>query len=201
VAEGHRFDRVGVRTWFVLLPLARARGRDDLVRRASLFFEERLKRLPDSHYARVVGPAAHLHFAAFDLEPDFVPDVESTLASFDLDHGGPSWLAAVETIVDKWLEAGELDGAQQALDRMRASLDRGHSAAVTRAAEAVLRARLLLARDEAEPAVSEAARALNLLAGRSPWWRVKAIRVLERAEAANASLLEEAARIESELGI
>src|SRR5882762_6087110 len=98
VAERHRFDRVAVRTWFVLLPLARVRERDDLIGEASQFFATRMSTTPRSHYARVISTAAHLHFAALGLEPAFVPDVESRLPSFDLDHDGPSWLAAVETL-------------------------------------------------------------------------------------------------------
>ena len=189
-----------MRTWFVLLPVARARGREDLIGEASQLFAQRLGNEPDSHYARVIATAAHLHFAASGLEPAFVPDVESRLPSFDLEHDGPSWLAAVETLIETWLEAGELAGAEQALDRMRASLDSGVPSRLSRATEALLRAKLLLVRGEADGAGAEAKRALELLGeGGAPWWRAKAIRALALAGAASPALSDEAARIEQTL--
>ena len=189
-----------MRTWFALLPIARARGREDLIGEASQLFAKRLGNAPDSHYARVIATAAHLHFAAFGLEPPFVPDVESRLPSFDLEHDGPSWLAAVETLVETWLEARELDGAEEALDRMRASLDRGAPSRLSRATEALLRAKLLLARGDPGASAIEAKRALDLLGeGGAPWWRAKTIRALELAGAASPELSDEASRIEQAL--
>jgi tetratricopeptide (TPR) repeat protein len=200
VAARHDFNRVAVRTWFVLLPIARARGREDLIGEASKLFAKRLGNEPDSHYARVIATAAHLQFAASGLEPPFVPDVESRLSSFDLAHDGPSWLAAIETLVAAWLEGGELDGTEQALDRMRASLERGAPSRLARATEALLRARLLLARGDAAASGTEARRALELLGDRgAPWWRAKAIRALERAGEASVELAGEAQAIEARL--
>lgn len=202
VAARHDFSRVAVRTWFVLLPIARARGREDLIGEASRLFAKRLGNEPDSHYARVIATAAHLQFAASGLEPPFVPDVESRLPSFELAHDGPSWLAAIETLVKTWIEAGKLDGAEQALDRMRASLDKGAPSRLARATEALLRAKLLLARGDSRASGSEAKRALELLGdGGAPWLRAKAIRVLEPAGAASPELSDEAVRIEQELSV
>ncbi|MDX6407853.1 MAG: hypothetical protein QOE13_924 [Gaiellaceae bacterium] len=201
IAERHGFDRVAVRSWFVLLPLARARGRDDLVGRGARFFHARMPNPPESPYARVVATAAHLHFAACGFEPDFVPDVDSRLGSFDLDHEGPSWLAAVETLIGRWLDGGQADGAEVALERMRASLDAHRPTPLARATEALLRARLLLFRGQLTDAVAEAERALVLLESRAPWWRAKAIRILEQGGAANARQLEEARTVEARLGI
>src|SRR5207253_374576 len=76
--------------------------------------------IQDSYYARIVVTATHLHLAAAGLEPPVVPRVEERLPSFDLDHAGPSWLAAIEIVVGSWLDAGDYEGAGLALDRMRA---------------------------------------------------------------------------------
>jgi len=103
VGERHDFHRVVVRSWFVLLPLARARGRVDLIQQAYPRFAARKVLESDSHYARIVATAAHLHFAALGLEPAFVPGIEERLRSFELDHSGPSWLAAIETVFGSWL--------------------------------------------------------------------------------------------------
>jgi class 3 adenylate cyclase/tetratricopeptide (TPR) repeat protein len=200
VAAQHDFSRVAVRTWFVLLPIARVRRREDLVGEASQLFAKRLDNAPDSHYARVIATAAHLHFAAFGLEPAFVPDVESRLPSFDLAHDGPSWLAAIETLVETWLEAGELDGAEQALDRMRASLDKGAPSRLARATEALLRAKLFLARGDPAASGIEAKRSLELLGDKgAPWWRAKAIRALERAGEVSVELAGEGQATEARL--
>jgi tetratricopeptide (TPR) repeat protein len=201
LGDTHEFHRLVIRSWFVLLPLARARKQDDLIRQAHPYFVARLGREPDSQYARVVATAAHLHFAAVGLEPHFVPDVEERLASFDLDHAGPSWLASVETLVDVWLESGDSESVALVLDRMRARLDSDRSTALARATEALLRARLLLARGENGEAAGAAERALEELGDHAPWLRAKAIRVLERAGTASQDLLEEARAIETRLGI
>ena len=201
LGESHDYHRVVVRSWFVLLPIARARSRDDLLRQAFVRFEARRGKEPDSPYARVVSTSAHLHFAALGLEPEFVPDIESRLPSFDLDHGGPSWLAAVETLVEAWLGVADYDAAERALDRMSARLDRGHPSSLARATEELLRARLLLARGELPEAAAQAERTLARLGDGAPWWRAKAIRVLEQAGAGDASLAREARSIEEQLRI
>jgi hypothetical protein len=102
-----------------------------------------------------------------------------------MDHTGPSWLACLETVVESWLEAGELDGTEQALDRMRVRLDPSPSARLSRATEAILRGRLRLAQGKVEPALTAAEQALEYTSGGAPWWRAKAIRVLEAAGSAS----------------
>jgi class 3 adenylate cyclase/tetratricopeptide (TPR) repeat protein len=203
VGEAHGYHRVVVRSWFVLLPVARAQGREDLIRRAFPRFEMRARigHEADSYYARIVATATHLHFAAFGLKPPFVPDVEERLPCFDLDHSTPSWVAGIETVVGAWLDADELDAAQRALDRMRARLARGRTTHLAQATEALLRARLLLARSEEAGAVAEAKRVLAGTTASAPWWRAKAIRVLEQAGTAGGLLVDEAKAIEARLGI
>jgi len=178
LGERHGFVRLMFRSWFVLLPIAHELGRDDLARQAFATFEARRDREPDSPYARVVATAAHLHFAAAGLEPRFVPDVGERLPSFDLDHGGPSWFAAVETLIDTWIEAGETAGALRALDVMRARLARGTPSALARGVESILRARVDVARGDRAAALEEAERGLMLLPRRDGSWAEKARRVL-----------------------
>jgi hypothetical protein len=84
---------------------------------------------------------------------------------------------------------------------MRTRLAAGPSTVLSRSTEAILRSRLALARADVETAMAAAEEALAETAGRAPWWRAKAIRVLERAGAANAHLVDEARSIERRLGI
>jgi len=152
---------------------------------------------PDSFYARIVVTAIHLAFADAGLEPAFVPDVELRLPCFDMDHGGPSWLAAVDAVVGCWLEAGELDGVEEALSRMRVSLERSPPTNLAVATEAVLRAQLLARRGAVADAIAaaESARVIH-----APWWRAKASRLVGEL-AGDADGLGEAGRLEQALGL
>ena len=132
--------------------------------------------------------AVQLQLAQAGLEPQFVPEVEWVLPSFDLGHGGPSWLASIETVVESWLAAGDYEGARRALDRMQAGLETELASAV----EALLRARL-----DGEGA----RRVLDLLGENGPWWRAKAIRLLDAAGEADAGLVALADELEAQLGI
>ena len=198
LGEAHGFVRVVLRCWFALLPIAAARGRADLGGQARLRFPPRPADQPMSSYARMMVPAVEAALAELGHARSPVPDPELTLPSFELGHGGPSWLAAVEAVVGTWLAAGELATAGEALERMRRSLDAVPSSRFAAGVEALLRARLLRARGE--EAAAEAGQAVSLLAAQ-PWWRAKAIRVLEAAAGADAELLAEAERLERALGI
>ena len=195
VGDESGFIRVVYRSWFVLSPIAHATGRADLLERTLEHLPAWGEPLPSkSTFARVMVTAVQLRRAEAALEPPFVPEAEWLLPSFDLGHGGPSWIAGVETIVESWLAAGDLDAARQALDRMRVSLETLPTSQLARAVEALLRARL-----ESEP--GEARRALALLGENGPWWRVKAIRLLEAAGEADGGHVALAGELEAQLGI
>jgi hypothetical protein len=194
VGDERGFIRVVYRSWFVLTPIAHAIGRMDLL-------QDSLRPLPvwgdplpsKSTFARVMVTAVQLRRAEAGLESPFVPEAEWLLPSFDLGHGGPSWIAGVETIVESWLAAGDLEVARRALDRMRASLETLPTSQLARASEALLRARL--------EGSDEARRALVLLGENGPWWRAKAIRLLEAAGEADSEQVGLADRLEAQLGI
>ena len=195
--ERHSFHRVVIRSWFVLLPLARSRGRHDLLEQAYPRFAARKGREPDSPYARIVTTAAHLHFAAIGLEPARLPDVDERLASFEGPQRGPSWLAGIRTVVKAWVAADELDGAEAAVARMTASAG---SSTLAYATAATLRSTVLLARGDRTAASAEAERALVLLGDRAPWWRLHALDALAAAGGADA-YRQEAGALGRALGI
>jgi soluble cytochrome b562 len=126
-----------------------------------------------------------------------VPDVATRLPCFDMDHGAPSWLAALEAVVDAWLAAGELDAVDAALVRMRASLARTQPTGLTASTEALLRARLLARQGAVDEAIAAARAACDV---RAPWWRAKASRLLGEL-ADDAQALREAGRLEAALGV
>ncbi len=196
-AEARDLFQLAVRTWFALRPIARARGRTDLIERAFPLFEG-IRGSSDSPYARVIVTAMDVAFAEVGLLPSFVPELEPRLASFDLGYGDPSWIAALEAVVGSWLDAGALADARTALDRLRASLEGRRPSQLALASQALMRSRLLLAEGDAAAAAAEAERALDT---RAPWWRSRALRALAATGAATAEALAEAAALERSLGI
>jgi tetratricopeptide (TPR) repeat protein len=195
--EARDFHRLVVRSWFALRPIAVARGSTGLLEQAYPRFAARTGLEPDSFYARIVTTAMHLAFADAGLEPAFLPDVELRLPCFDMDHGGPSWLAAVDAVVGVWLAAGELDGVEAALRRMRASLARRPPTRLAAATEQLLRARLLAHRGSVEEAIAAARSASDV---RAPWWRAKAARLVGEL-AGDGQALREAEVLERSLGV
>ena len=196
-AEARNVFRIAVRTWFALRPIAQARGRADLVERAFSVFEG-IRGSSDSPYARVMVTAMDLAFAEAGLMPSFVPELEPRLASFDLGYGDPSWIAALEAIVDSWLAAGAPAEARTALERLRASSEGKHVSKLALASHALMWSRLLLAEGDVTAAAAEGERALKTEA---PWWRSQALRTLAAAGAAPDDALAEAAALERSLGI
>jgi hypothetical protein len=146
----------------------------------------------------VIAAAMDLAFADAGLLPPFVPELEPRLVSFDLGYGDPSWMAAVETVVGSWLDAGALADARTALDRLRAATEGGRVSRLARASLALLGSRLELAAGDPAAARAEAERALQT---QSPWWRARALRALAAAGAATPEALDEAAALEQSLGI
>ena len=167
-AEARALFRIAVRTWFALRPIAQARGRTDLIERAFPVFDG-IRGSSQSPYARVIVAAMELAFAEAGLRPAFVPELEPRLASFDLGYGDPSWIAALEAVVESWLDAGAVADARTALDRLRASIEGKRLSQLALASQALMRSRLLLAEGDAAAAAAEAERALDTDA---PWWRV-----------------------------
>jgi hypothetical protein len=181
---------VAYRSWSVLTPIALARRREDLFHGVRQRFPRWGEPGPsDSTFARVMVTAVQLRLAEAGLEAPFVPEVDWLLPSCDLGHGGPSWLASIETIVESWLAAGDDESARRALDRIALHLETRLASAV----QALLRARL--------EGAEEARRALALLGENGPWWRVKAIRLLEKSGEADAEQVALADELEARLGI
>jgi hypothetical protein len=161
-----------------VLPIAAARHDEDLLDTGYVWLTQRFREPENpSPYARVMGAARHLEIASRGLREPFVPDVEERLASFDLRYSAPSWLAALETVFDCWLGAGDVEGAGRALERLEASSSEPGKATLAHATSHLLRAKWLAARDDG--AEEEARIALaGFRESRAPWWIAKALRVL-----------------------
>jgi len=130
--------------------------------------------------------------------PSFVPELEPRLPSFSLGYGEPSWMAALEAVVDTWLEAGALIEARAALDQLQAATEGKRVSQLALASHAIMWSRLLLAEGDAAGAAAAAERALDT---RAPWWRSQALRALGAAGAATPEAIAEAETLERSLGI
>ena len=202
LGEEHGYHRAVVRTWHAILPIAAARGDTELLERAHAWYAERSGELAkvDSLYGRVMSSANHLRLAEAGLEPAFVPEPGPRLDAFALAYAGPSWFAALETVVEAWLGAGELRAVRDALSRLRPAQAR----VGTQLGEGIvdLLAARLYEHDGARAPEEAARQALESFHQVSAcWWATKAIRIIERAGAARDEQVVEADRVERRLGL
>ena len=206
LAERYGYRRVGIRSWYVLVPIASARGDTDLLRGA---FDFSLRERPSfptepAPWARVMSTAADLHFeaAGWERTARYAPNDDAALPAFDAFEGVPSWYAAAETVVASWLRAGSLGRASEALRRVDADLARtADPAPLCLGVGALLDARLKLASGAAgNNALESLPRAEDAFrrAG-APWWLARTLRLLEERGGA-AELAAEAGAIERRLG-
>jgi hypothetical protein len=178
-----------------------ARDRLDLLERAARWFEEHRAIFPPSPYGRFLHAALDCRVAAAGLRPP--PSLGEDLLEFwDEAEGFPSAYAAMDSVIDAWLDAGDIDLARRAVERAAAWVGHPTMAAFYRPEVSLVRSRVLLATGQTETAAETARQALDAFRGlRSPWWIAKAIRGLEDAGAADQALLEVARSIEERLGL
>ena len=204
IGEANAYHRLTVRAVHVAAAIASVRGTRALVERAQRFYEslEGLFEFPDSPYARIMRAASDLEIAEAGLIDPFVPEIEPRIVAFEDEPGGGSWAAAIDRVFRSWLEAGELDGAGRALAVATAALPRYTNIShLGRGSYELLRARFAAATDDPDTAALAGRQALeHFRIASAPWWMAKAIRLLERAGAADYPLVSEAFEIERQLG-
>jgi hypothetical protein len=136
-----------------------------------------------------------------DCWPARETTVEELRPSFEIDVDQPSWYAAIEWILQRWLDAGRVEATTEALRSLEsASLDRS---TIGRSSLALLRGQLLVAQGGSGEALELAgAEALRLARkSESPWWTLKAIRLLEATGRGSTELTDERRVITEALGI
>jgi len=203
LGEANAYLRLTVRTLHVLIPIATVRGDRQIIERAARWYGKLdLSVFPDSPYARIVRAAQDLDIAAAGLGPAYVPEVEPRLASFRDEPGGPSFAAAIDRVLRAWLDAEDVDGAARAVAEMEAGVAGWNEpSALAVGTYDLMRGRVAHATgDDAAAAASGNEALARFRVSNAPWWIAKAIRLLERAGGADASLVEEAEGIENALG-
>ncbi|HXG75791.1 MAG TPA: adenylate/guanylate cyclase domain-containing protein [Gaiellaceae bacterium] len=196
LAEAGSFHRAAARTWFVLVPVAAARGEQGLLERAWAWYAA-LDSFPDSPYGRLSRTAVDVLLASAGLESTFrVPLAELTPS---LEEGGhlPSWLEAVDVVLRDALAAGAVEPARRAVETYRGAHARQPTESGA-AALALLEARLAAA-DGDDAGLRE--RLETLRAHGRPWPLLKALRLLAGAGGATPAELAEAGPLASRLGL
>lgn len=200
-ARRHGFDRVQIRTWFVMAPIAAARRDRDAFARLHDFVSS-LHSAPDSPYARIVLAALELRLADAGYGDVSVPEVAPRLSALDSSLDQPSWVAAVERIVEAWLAAGELEAVRHVLSAAVAARIREGDSLLARPAEALVEARLARAEDRLQDA-EIAARSAAGIAGSAgiAWWQLQALELLAELQAASRDELRQIGSLRAALGI
>lgn len=199
LADRNAYHRVQVRTWFALSPIAAATGRRDLLERAFRWFEGHRAIFPQSPYGRFMHAALDCRFASAGL-PAAPALTEDLLEFWAESEGWASGHAAMETVIQGWLAAGDTELAERAVERAAAWADHPTMTAFYAAGVSLLRSRLLQATGQPQGS-GEAAR-LALAAFRrlrTPWWAAKSIRLLASIGEASADDLVEAEATERTL--
>jgi len=202
LAERYAYHRAAVRTWFVVVAMARAQGDRGILEHAGRWFDDHQSIFPPSPYGKFMHGAVNLHLGAAGLSSASGPSFDDVSAVWDETQGMGSVWDAADTVAQAWLGQGQTDAVRDWL----AGMARWHTHPLTsdlgRGTHALISARLALAdgrRDSARTAAAGAAVAFRR--GPAPWWIAKALRVLEAAGGADERSVAERETIERALGV
>ena len=171
LAERYAYQRLGFRTWVVLLPIAAARRDASLVEA----FEKGQAYSPDpvpssaSPYARMLHGAIDVWVAQGTGRK--VPNPSASLVDAVVPFSNPHFLYAIETVVDAWLSAGESDAAASVTAAVAEHATQADATALAGISSALLRG-WQGDSDQARIAADRAA------AFGAPWWELRARRTL-----------------------
>jgi class 3 adenylate cyclase/tetratricopeptide (TPR) repeat protein len=185
LVQRYGYRRAGIRSWYVLIPIASARGDEELLRRGHDLSERFRPHFPvvPAPWARVMSTAADLRFKAAGLSRTarYQPDEDAALPAFHDWAQLPSWYEAVDVLLAAWL-------AEPAVDRVRTALETAERA-VERAPERPLIFPAVLEFLRARMGEGDARRAAGAFRELgAPAWLARALRLL--GEDAEAETLE-----------
>jgi class 3 adenylate cyclase/tetratricopeptide (TPR) repeat protein len=202
VAERNAYHRVAVRTWFVIVAMALARGRGDVLEHADRWFREHESIFPPSPFAKLMHRAIDVRLTAAGLRNAAVPAFDDVVTVWDETQGLGSVWDAADVLAAAWLERGEVANVRAWLEAMSRFHRHPLTSNLGRATHELIQARLELHEGEQMGSVESARRALAAFRrSHARWWVRKALNLLQSAGAATADEVEEAAAIGRSLGI
>ncbi len=196
LGETRSYHRLAARSWFVVVPIAAARADRATLERAVAWYEAR--GFPETPYGLISRSAVDALIGRAGLTTGFRVDLEQLEPSIAEGGGLPSWLEAVDIVVEEGVARGQVEEARRALEIFGTALEREPSI-TGEAARALLEARVSLAEGGDPVAVRE--RMSLLRAFGAPWMRLKCLRLLVDEGAADTAELAEARALDEELGI
>ena len=187
VAEQSAYERLALRTYFVLLPLAAAR-RDPTVGAAyRRWFATAGSHLPStpSPYARVCHAAVDAWVAAAEGSP--VAPSPDDVADAIIPMVNPHFLAAVEAVIGTWHAAGREDLVRAGAEKLTTYAAAPDATRLQRTSAALVDAWLADLTGDPAAATDAASRAAALAEQiDAPWWRARAFRAAGDAPSAAA---------------
>jgi len=195
LGETRSYHRVAARSWFVVVPIAAARGDRATLERAVAWYEPLA--FPETPYGLISRSAVDALVERAGLTTGFRVELEKLDASIAEGGSLPSWFEAVDVVVEEGLSDGQVVEARRAVEIFAATLEREPSCA-GEAARTLLEARVSLAETGAFEVVRDCARSLR--AGGSPWLQLKCLRLLVDSGVAESSELADAQVLEKQLG-
>lgn len=200
LGERNAYHRAVVRTWAVVVLIADACGRTDVLEHARRWFVTNDGIFPDSPFGRLLKAAASIAIERAGFEPiaNTTPawldgSIESAWEEL------PSWFGSVEVVGTSWIERGEVEAARAWLERYR-SAGWSNPPRLGLAVGSLLEARLRLVggADVSDPGRDALALAREIGA---PWWIAKALDVLDRSGQASTEETEELRTIRQRLSL
>jgi hypothetical protein len=167
LAERYSYQRLGFRTWIVLLPIAAERLDAPLASRYEAWWEGAKHHFPPtpSPYARMLRGAIDVWLAKATGRKSPPPSVD--LVDAVTAFSNPHFLAATETVVETWLAAGVTDAASAVVGASTQNADESDATTLMRVSAALQRG-MAGERDQAAIAAEEAAH------HGAPWWELRA---------------------------
>ena len=180
LAERYAYQRLGFRTWVVLLPMAAARTDAALAEHWARWSAAAADHFPSasvvSPYGRMLNGAIAVWVAHATGRP--VPEPPADLADAVIAMSNPHFIAAIETVARAWLDAGRHDLAAATATRSAALAAEPGATRLMRASAALLDAWVTGSADSARAAL-----ALAREHG-APWWELRALQALGDPRAA-----------------
>ncbi len=173
LAERNAYQRLGFRTWVVLLPMAAARRDEGLAEHWVQRWGAEMSPSPAtmSPYGQMLHGAIAVWIAQATGRPVEPPPDDLTDAVIAM--GNPHFIGAVETVVRAWLDAGRLDLAALGAARSAEFAAEPDPTRLMRVTAALLDAWV-------SGSASSARLALELAREHgAPWWELQALRALD----------------------
>ena len=167
LAERYSYQRLGFRTWIVLLPIAAARRDAALAARHDRWWESAKDHFPPSPspYGRMLRGAIDVWIARATGQTPPSPSTDLVDAVVDIIN--PHFLSAIETVIETWRAAGVTEAASAAVAAFVQNADASDATTLMRVSAALQRG-MMGERDQSAIA-AEAAADFG-----APWWEFRA---------------------------